>query len=87
MHRPTNSKGRYIKMRNNIGTKPPTTKQLTPEVQERRRDSSFGKISRQTQSSQSIKLGIESREWTKEFSVLWEEGMDPKILMGKKEKD
>ena len=55
----------------------PTTKLLTPEVQERRRDSSLWKISRQTQSSQSIKLGIESLEWTKEFLVLWEEEMDP----------
>ena len=76
MHRPRNSKGRYIKFRNNIETKPPTTKPLTLEVQERRRDSSLGKISRQAQSSQSIKLGIESLEWTKEFSVLWEEEMD-----------
>ena len=77
MHRPRDNKGRYIKIRKNIGTKAPTTKPLTPEVQERRRDSSLGKISSQTQSSQSIKLGIESLEWTEEFSVLWEEHMDP----------
>ena len=54
MHRPRDNKGRYIKIRNNIGTKPPTTKPLTSKVQERRRDSSLGKISRQAQSSQSI---------------------------------
>ena len=70
MHRPRDSKGRYIKIRNNIETKTPTTKLLTPKVQERRRDSSLGKISRQAQSSQSIKLGITYLEWTKEFSVL-----------------
>ena len=58
MHRPRYSKGRYIKIKNNIETKTPTTKLLTPEVQERRRYSSLGKISRQTQTSQSIKLGI-----------------------------
>ena len=66
MHRPRDNKGRYVKIRNSIETKPPTIKPLTPKVQERR-DSSLGKISRQTQSSQSIKLGIESPEWTKEF--------------------
>ena len=77
MHRSRDSKGRYIKIRNNIETKTPVAKLLTPEVQEKRRDSSLGKISRQTQSSQSIKLEIESLEWTKEFSVLWEEEMDP----------
>ena len=77
MHIPRDSKGRYIKIRNNIETKTPTTKLLTPEVQERRIDSSLGKISRQAQSSQSIKLGKESLEWTKEFSVLWKEEMDP----------
>ena len=75
MHRPRDSKGRYIKIRNIIETKTPTTKLLTLEVQ--RRDSSLGKISRQAQSSQSIKLGKESQGWTKEFSVLWEEEMDP----------
>jgi hypothetical protein len=75
MHRPRDSKGRYIKTRNIIETKTPTTKLLTPEVQ--RRDSSLGKISRQAQSSQSIKLGKESQSWSKEFSVLWEEEMDP----------
>ena len=75
MHRPRDSKGRYIKIRNNIETKTPTTKLLTIEVQ--RRDSSLRKISRQAQSSQSIKLGKESLWWTKEFSVLWEEEMDP----------
>ena len=75
MHRPRDSKGRYIKIRNIIETKTPTTKLLTPEVQ--RRDSSLGKISRQAQSSQLIKLGKESLGWTKEFSVLWEEEMDP----------
>ena len=64
MHRPRDNKGRYIKIRNNIETKPPTTKPLTLEVQQRRRYSSLGKISRQTQSSQSIKLGIESPGWT-----------------------
>ena len=55
MHRPRDSKGRYIEIRNNIETKTPTTKLLTPEVQ--RRDSYLGKISRQAQSSQSINLG------------------------------
>ena len=81
MYRPRDNKGRYIKIRNNIETKPSTTKPLTPKVQERRRDSSSGKISRQAQvqSSQSIKLGIESLGWTKEFLVLWEEDMDPNI--------
>ena len=79
MHRPRDNKGRYIKIRKNIETKPPTTKPLTPEVYERKRDPSLGKNSRQAQiqSSQSIKLGIESPEWTKEFSILWEEDMDP----------
>ena len=79
MHRPRDNKERYVKIRKNIKTKPPTTKPLTLEVQERRRDSSLGKISRQAQvqSSQSIKLGIESPGWTKEFSVLWEKDMDP----------
>ena len=79
MHRPRDNKGRYVKIRNNIETKPPTTKLLTPEVQETKRDSSLGKICRQAQiqSSQSIKLGIESPEWTKEFLVIWEEDMDP----------
>ena len=66
MHRPRDSKGRYINIKNNIETKTPTTKLLTPKVQRR-----------QTQSSQSIKLGKESLGWTKEFSVLWEEEMDP----------
>ena len=75
MHRPRDSKGRYIKTRNIIETKTPTTKLLTLKVQ--RRDSSLGKISRQAQSSQSIKLGKESQGWTKELSVLWEEEMDP----------
>ena len=75
MHIPRDSKGRYIKIRNIIETKTPTTKLLTLEVQ--RRDSSLGKISRQAQSSQSIKLGKESLGWTKEFSILWEEEMDP----------
>ena len=65
MHRPRYKKGRHIKIRNNIETKTPTTKLLSPEVQERRKYSSLGKISRQAQSSQSIKLGIESLEWTK----------------------
>ena len=55
MHRPRDNKGRYIKIRNIIETKTLTTKLLTPEVQ--RRDSSLGKISRQAQSSQSIKIG------------------------------
>ena len=54
MHRLRDNKGRYIKTRNIIETKTPTTKLLTPKVQ--RRDSSLGKISRQAQSSQSIKL-------------------------------
>ena len=79
MHRPRDNKGRYVKIRINIETKSPTTKLLTPEVQERNRDSSLRKISRQAQiqSSQSIKLGTESPEWTKEFLVLWEDNMDP----------
>ena len=85
MHRPRNSKGRYIKIRNNIETKTPTTKLLTLKVQERIRDSSLGKISRQTQSSQSIKLGIESLECTKEFSVLGKK-IWIQITMDKKEK-
>ena len=75
MHRPRDIKGRYIKIRNIIETKTPTTKLLTLEVQ--RRYSYLGKISRKAQSSQSIKLGKESQGWTKEFSVLWEEEMDP----------
>ena len=75
MDRPRDNNGRYIKIRNIIETKTPTTKLLTSEVQ--RRDSSLGKISRQAQSSQSIKLGKESLGWTKEFSVFWEEEMDP----------
>lgn len=75
MHRPTDSKGRYIKIRNIIETKTPNTKLLTPKVQ--RRDLSLGKISRQAQSSQSIKLGKKAQGWTKEFLVLWEEEMDP----------
>ena len=75
MHRPRDSKGRHIEIRNNMETKTPTTKLLTLEVQ--RRNSSLGKISRQAQSSQSIKLGKESLGWTKEFLVLWEEEMDP----------
>ena len=79
MYRPRDNKGRYIKIRNNIETKPSTTKPLTPKVQERKRDLSLGKVSRQEQiqCSQSIKLGIESPEWTKEFTILWEEDMDP----------
>lgn len=79
MHRPMDNKGRYIKTRNKIEMKPPTTKPLTLEVHERKRDSSLGKISRQAQVqySQSIKPGIESPEWTKEFLVLWEEDMNP----------
>ena len=79
MHRPRDNKCRYIKIRKNIETKPPTTKPLTPEVQERKRDLCLGKISRQAQiqSIQSTKLGIQSNGWTKEFSILWEEYMDP----------
>ena len=75
MHGPRDNKGRYITIRNIIETKTPTTKLLTLEVQ--RRDSSLGKISRQTQTSQSFKLGKESLSWTKEFLVLWEEEIDP----------
>ena len=86
MHRPRDSKGRYIKIRNIIiETKTPTTKLLSLEVQ--RRDSSLGKISRQAQSSQSIKLGKESQGWTKEFSVLWEEEMDPNNINNEELRD
>ena len=65
MHKRRDSKGRHIKIRNIIETKTPTTKLLTSEVQIRYL--SLGKISRQAQSSQSIKLGKESQGWTKEF--------------------
>ena len=46
MHRPRDNKVRYIKIRNKFETKPPTTKPLTTEVQEKRRDSTLGKISK-----------------------------------------
>ena len=36
MHRPKDNKGRYIKIRNNIETKPPTIKPLILEVQEKK---------------------------------------------------
>ena len=67
MHRPKDNKGRCVKIRKNIEAKPPITKALTPKVQERKIDSSLGKFSRQEQiqSSQSVKLGIQSLEWTK----------------------
>ena len=73
------NKGRYIKIRQNIETRPPTTKPLTLEAQERKIDPSLGKNSRQAQiqSSQSTKLVLQSLEWTKEFSVLWEGDMNP----------
>ena len=79
MHRHEDNKGTCVKIRKNIETKPPTTKPLTPEVQERKTDQSLGKISRQAQIqySESTKLGTESPEWTKEFSILWVEDMDP----------
>ena len=60
MHKHRDNKGRYVKIRNNIETKPPTTKPLTPKVQKIKRDPSLGQFSSQIQSIESTKLGIES---------------------------